>query len=180
MTTSQTDHPAADGARGPLPLLPPPPLFLLRPLLARIVRKVAARNPGMFARLGPHAGEHFLIDPVDMPFMLHLRPDPDALDFRAVGRRGAAPPHVARISGTFLNLFTLMDSEQDGDALFFSRDLVVTGDTEAVVCLRNALDDVEEPIAHTVAAMFGPPGRLALDLMRSAADTRRRREEAQP
>ena len=179
--TSQTDNPPAGRTRAPLPFLPAPPLFLLKPLLARIVRKVAEKNPGMFARLGPHMQEHFLIDPVDMPFMLHLRPDPQALDFRAVGRRGAPPPHVARISGTFLNLFTLMDSEQDGDALFFSRDLVVTGDTEAVVCLRNALDDVDEPVAHTVAAMFGPPGRLALDLMRSAAETaRRRREEAHP
>lgn len=179
--TSQPDPHATGRARGPLPVLPPPPLFLLKPLLARIVRKVAAQNPGMFARLGPHAHEHFLIDPVDMPFMLHLRPDPDALDFRAVGRRGAPPPHVARISGTFLNLFTLMDAEQDGDALFFSRDLIVTGDTEAVVCLRNALDDVDEPIAHTVAALFGPPGRLALEALRRAAATARRRtEEAHP
>jgi predicted lipid carrier protein YhbT len=178
--TPQTDPHAPGGTRARLPLLPPPPLFLLRPLLARIVRRVAEKNPGMFARLGPHAGAHFLIDPVDMPFMLHLRPDPAALDLRAVGRRGPPPPHVARISGTFLNLFTLMESEQDGDALFFSRDLVVTGDTEAIVCLRNALDDVDEPVAHTVAAMFGPPGRLALRALRRAAETASTRTEATP
>jgi hypothetical protein len=56
------------------------------------------------------------------------------------------------------------------DTVFSRIDLVFGGD-----------DDVEEPIAHTVAGLFGPPGRLALDLMRSAAETaRRRREEAHP
>ncbi|MBK5933192.1 sterol-binding protein [Rhodovulum imhoffii] len=153
------------------------PLFVLRPILKRIVTKIAAENPDMFDRLGPHRHAYFLIDPVNMPFMLYLRPDPDALDFRAVSRNNQLP-HVACISGTFLDLLTLMDAEQDGDALFFSRDLVVTGDTEAVVCLRNALDDVDEPIAESVADMFGAPGRMALNALRRAAETAQKRKGA--
>lgn len=159
--------------------LPPLPLFLLQPLLRRIVRRIAAQNPGMFARLGPHRAAHFLIDPTDLPFLLLLRPDPQALEFRALPRH-ASPPHVARIAGSFLDLLTLMDGEQDGDALFFSRDLTVTGDTEAAVCLRNALDDVEQPIAESVADLFGPPGRAALGALRRAAARSRHSREATP
>ena len=65
-------------------------------------------------------------------------------------------------------LLELMDSEEDGDAAFFSRDLEVIGDTEAVVRLRNALDDVDGSIAEETAAMFGAPGRAVLARLRRA------------
>lgn len=129
---------------------------VVQPLLSRVVRRIAARHPSLFARLGPHQGTDFLIDPTDMPFALHLRPDPESLVFRAVPR-DAAPQAGAITRGRFMLLLELIDSGEDGDAAFFSRDLEVTGDTEAVVRLRNALDDVEGSIAEETAAMFGPP-----------------------
>ena len=144
-------------------------LFLLQPLLNRIVHRIAAANPDMFNRLGPHTNAVFLIDPVNLPFALVLCPNPDDLSFRACSRR-AAPDCDARIAGKFLDLLQLLDGDQDGDALFFSRDLDVSGDTEAVVCLRNALDDVDGSIAQMVADMFGPPGRALLGTFRRAAN----------
>ncbi|WP_232829351.1 SCP2 domain-containing protein [Tropicimonas sp. IMCC34043] len=146
---------------------PPLPTFLLTPILKRIAAAIAAENPEMFDRLGPHRHVYFLIDPTDLPVVLYLRPDPDALDFRVLDRRHM-PVYAARISGRFLDLLALMDGEQDGDALFFSRALTVSGDTEAVVCLRNALDDVDEPIAESVARLLGRPGKAALDALRRA------------
>ncbi|MCB1440363.1 MAG: SCP2 sterol-binding domain-containing protein, partial [Nitratireductor sp.] len=103
-----------------------------------------------------------MIDPVELPFALHLRPDPQALVFKAVPR-DAAPDADAVIRGRFMLLLELIDSEEDGDAAFFSRDLEVTGDTEAVVRLRNALDDIDGSIAEETAEMFGLPGRVILD-----------------
>ncbi|MCV2865118.1 ubiquinone anaerobic biosynthesis accessory factor UbiT [Albidovulum sediminicola] len=139
----------------------------VQPILSRVVRRVAARHPSLFARLGPHQSTDFLIDPIELPFALHLRPDPKALVFRAVPR-DAAPKAGAVIRGRFLLLLELMDSEEDGDAAFFSRDLEVAGDTEAVVRLRNALDDVDGSIAEEAAAMFGPPGKAILARLRRA------------
>lgn len=146
----------------------------VQPILSRVVRRIAARHPSLFARLGPHQGTDFVIDPVDLPFALHLRPDPQALVFRAVPR-AAAPPAGAVIRGRFMLLLELVDSEEDGDAAFFSRDLEVSGDTEAVVRLRNALDDVDGSIAEETAGMFGAPGRAILARLRRsyATDTRR-------
>lgn len=147
------------------------PLVLLQPLLDRIVRRVAARHPELFDRLGPYRTALYVIDPVDMPFALLLGPNPDRLIFRAAPRQ-ALPPHQARIAGRFLTLLRIIDAEADGDALFFSRDLDVTGDTEAVVRLRNALDDVDGSITEEVAGLFGPPGRFALSLLRRMAENR--------
>jgi predicted lipid carrier protein YhbT len=155
--------------------LPPLPLFPLQPVLARIVRRIAAENPSMFNRLGPWAGADFIIDPVNLPFALHLRPDRAAPLLRAVSRH-ALPPHVAHISGRFLDLLELIDADLDGDALFFSRALVIEGNIEAVVSLRNALDDVDGSIAERVASMFGAPGRGALAMMRRAGERARNGE----
>ena len=44
----------------------------------------------------------------------------------------------------------------DGDALFFSRDLVIEGDTAAVLALRNAIDDAELDLSAEAQAMSGP------------------------
>lgn len=144
------------------------PLPLIQPALTRIVRRIAATHREIFDRLGPYREATYVIEPTDMPFLLVLRPDPDRPQLRAA-RRGAAPVHDAHIAGDFLTLFELIDA--DGDALFFSRDLVVSGDTEAVVRLRNALDDVEGSIATHAAGLFGPPGRFVLARLRGAASS---------
>lgn len=143
---------------------------LVQPMLSRIVRRIAARHPSLFARLGPHQSTDFLIDPVELPFALHLRPEPQALVFQAVPR-DIAPQVGAVIRGRFMLLLELIDSEEDGDAAFFSRDLEISGDTEAVVRLRNAMDDIDGSIAEETAEMFGPPGRAVLSRFRSAYAT---------
>lgn len=147
----------------------PLPLFVLQPILNRIVKKVATENPDMFNRLGPHVHASYVIDPTNLPFVLHLCPDPDNLVLRACSRR-RIPAHDAKIAGHFLDLARLLDSDLDGDALFFARELSVTGNTEAVVCLRNAMDDVDGSVAQDVAGMFGPAGRKALAAIRRAGD----------
>ena len=141
---------------------------LMQPVLARVVRRIARRHPEMFARIAPYQTADFMIVAREMPFALHLRPDPDAPVFRAVPRH-PLPRHDARIEGPFLLLLSLVDGEDDGDAAFFSRDLVIAGNTEAVVSLRNALDDVEGSIAQETADLFGSPGRAVLAALRRRA-----------
>ena len=120
----------------PLPL---GPLALATDLIAR---SVARSHAGMFARLGAHANKRFLIDPTDLPFVFVLTPQMDNPSV-AVARSGEGLPFDARIAGPIAALVGLVHGAYDGDALFFSRDLVIEGDVEAVLALRNALDDAE-------------------------------------
>ena len=46
----------------------------------------------------------------------------------------------------------------DADALFFSRDITVTGDMEAMLALRNALDDCNVDLRADLGASTGPFG----------------------
>lgn len=147
------------------PLLSPVPLFILQPALRRIVRTVASHRPELFNRIGPHAGKTFIIDPSNTPFVLVLRPNPASPSLRACRRRNI-PDYDARISGTFLTLFHMVDGTLDGDALFFTRRLSIEGDTEAVVCLRNALDDLEGSVIEDAADLYGSAGRVAVQALR--------------
>lgn len=147
------------------PLLAPLPLFVVQKLLDRIVAHIAQKRPGLFRRVADHRDKLFLIDPLNLPFALVLRADPDAPELRAFRRRHL-PATQARIAGSFLTLLGMIEGNLDGDALFFTRDLTVEGDTEAIVCLRNALDDVDGSIAEDTAEVFGAPGRLGLEFLR--------------
>ena len=165
-------------ARPPFPklaryLLVPVPLFLLQPILDFAARHVAKSRPELFARLGPHLNKRFLIDPIELPFVLVLVANPARHSLVAC-RRHQYPPHSASITGAFLDLFNMIDGSLDGDALFFNRALRISGDIEAVVALRNALDDSDCSIVDTIVGALGPcsqPGaRLVAFLRRMRTD----------
>jgi predicted lipid carrier protein YhbT len=155
-------------------LLAPVPLALLQPILNRIAIHVARSHPELFARLEAHTSTRFLIDPIDLPFVLLLRPDAAAPHLQAY-RRYERIRHDACIAGTFFDLLDMIEGSADGDALFFSRHLRVTGDTQAVVTLRNALDDLEGNLVEVVLSALGPlqkPASLALSAMRTIRGSR--------
>ena len=144
--------------RGFAPFPPPLPLFPIQPLLGYIAATVARQRPELFARLGDGSRKRFLIDPTNLPFVLLLKPDPIRPRLLACNR-GEDVEHDVRVSGSFLTLLRMIDGQSDSDALFFNRDVTITGDTEAIVALRNALDDMDATLADDVAAAFGPLSR---------------------
>jgi predicted lipid carrier protein YhbT len=173
-STSERELRPSEGLLQSLPrlALAPLPLAPLQPLLQSVVTHVAQSHPELFARLGAQANKRFLIDPENLPFVMLLQPNPDQPVLQAL-QRNAVPDHDACIAGTFFTLFEMVDGRLDGDALFFTRDLRISGDTEAVVTLRNALDDLDESVLDAVAASFGPLSKpfifalLALRRLRS-------------
>ena len=174
MQSSSRAAPAASSLREllqniPGALLALAPLAVIQPILGNIAAHVARNRPELFARLGVHARKRFLIDPTDLPFVLVLSPDNNRPQLRAY-RRYEKPAHDAVIAGKFFILLDMIDGTLDGDALFFTRDLRVGGDTEAVVALRNALDDFEGSALDSVVGSFGPlakPAALAVSALRS-------------
>jgi predicted lipid carrier protein YhbT len=141
------------------------PVGLLQPILDRIVRRMMERHPDVLTRMGDKAGASILVDPVDLPFRLVIRPNPAAPRALIVSR-AAKVAADASISATFMTLLQTIDARADGDALFFSRALKIGGDTEAVVRLRHAIDDIDGSVAADVAALHGPLGVAVLDYLR--------------
>ncbi len=144
--------------------LRPLPPVLLQPPLNAVMAIVRRRHPGMFDRLAGLSESTFLIDPIDLAFDFLLRPSPPP-SLIAVAKGSLTEPPTATIRGPLMALIQLLEGKLDGDALFFSRDLVVEGDTEAVVTLRNAVDgagiDVLDDLLAALGPFAGPGGRIA-------------------
>jgi O2-independent ubiquinone biosynthesis accessory factor UbiT len=159
-----------------IPLFPPAgatvlrlaPLSPLSFVAAKLAESLGRRHPALVARLGEQVDKIFLIDPTDLPLAFLLSPRPDAPRLEAV-RREAAGAWNARIAGPLAALIGLVHGAYDGDALFFSRDLVIEGDTEAVLALRNAIDNEEIDLASEIAALLGPFEASVLRTARAAA-----------
>jgi O2-independent ubiquinone biosynthesis accessory factor UbiT len=146
-------------------LLPKPPLSVVLTLLTR---HILQQHPGIISRLGDQAGKRFALDPTDLPIVLVLSL-PNGRPLITVQRDASGTD--CRIAGKLSALLGLVHGAVDGDALFFSRDVVIEGDTEAALALRNAVDDAELDLSEEIAR-FAPP--LAPVLTRMVAMAERR------
>ncbi len=122
-----------------LGILPVPPLGFA---LTRAVRRLAHTRTDLFERLGTYKRTHFIIDPIDIPHVFRLIPNGEHATVEMF-RRKDAPEGAARISGPLIVLLGLVDGTYDGDAVFFTRDLVIEGDTDAVLALRNTMEEAD-------------------------------------
>ncbi|MCH8183274.1 MAG: SCP2 sterol-binding domain-containing protein [Proteobacteria bacterium] len=156
--------------------LAPPPRFVLQAAVDGAARIVTRRHRALVERLGSLAGTTFLIDPEDLPFRFVLRPDPRRLRLEVVGRR-RTPCCDATIRGPLWSLVGLVEGRVDGDALFFSRELHISGDTEAIVALRNIIDGAELDLFSDFASglgVFSGPAEHILRRLAAAAQPRHR------
>lgn len=133
----------------PLPIGPP------EILLRHIARRIQNNHPAILDRLRPLAGRIFLIRPTDLPYEIILTIGENQVDFSLVKDGGTVDADVT-ISGSFRSLVDMMDGQQDGDGLFFSRSLTVTGDTEALLTLRNAVDSDDVDLGQEIFDLLGP------------------------
>jgi len=145
-------------ARLPLPLRP------LEFLLQKAANRLVADRPGVFERISEYYACRYEIDPVDVNWTAVLTFGRGKPRVELVWDWAPRPRADAIIRGPFLVLVDLLDGTLDGDAMFFSRDLVIEGDMEAVLALRNALDDADLNLVDLCADLAGPmrgPAQLA-------------------
>lgn len=118
------------------------PLSPMEIAVRHLINRALAARPSFEARLAEYAGRRFAIDPVDCPFTFFITASNGKAEVEII-RDADKVPFDARIRAPLIVLMGMIDGTYDGDALFFSRDLTIEGDTEAVLALRNALEDAE-------------------------------------
>jgi predicted lipid carrier protein YhbT len=149
-------------AAATLSLIPGPVLARLTVLLTRAMRRRHPRLVANFARLDPAVVHVF---PSDLPHRFAIEFGGGKMDVRVLldsAARGDSPkPPDAEIRGNLMALIDLLEGRIDGDAMFFSREIEITGSTAVIVAVRNTLDREEILITDEIAAMFGPLERPA-------------------
>ncbi len=145
------------------------PLAPLRPALDLVLAVMRRRHPAIFERLAELDDPLFLIDPTDLPMIFLLRPVGATPSLKVLRDERRLPPGTqatASIRGSLAQLIDLLEGRIDGDALFFNRALVIEGDMEAVLLMRNAIDSDEVDVLGDLLSVLGPlagPARAAAD-----------------
>ncbi len=141
--------------------LPPVVPRILQPMPAPVAElagrlafaRVLARHPKLLDRLGEYGAKTFCFAPSDLPFEFAVTPR--SAKVRAA-RRGRILRYDAKISGPVVLLLALAEGRLDGDAEFFGRQIAIDGDMEAVLALRNAVENDVVDFARDLAPAHGP------------------------
>ena len=144
------------------------PIPLLEHAARLVFAQVVEQHPDLFDRLGEHADKRYAFIPTDLPVSFLVEPAARRI---SVHRAAHLPAADACMGGKFVLLLALLEGQIDGDAVFFSRSLTITGDMEAMLALRNALDDCNIDLPADIARMSGPFAPLVL---RAASEIRTR------
>ena len=134
-------------------LVRPIPLGAVQAAANAALRRVLHRHPRLFDRLGEHSAKSFAFTPTDIPLTFVVVPGTATV---TVLRSGQATRADVNISGPIVTLFSLAEGRLDGDAEFFARGLSIDGDMEAIVALRNAMDDCRIDLPKDLAPSSGP------------------------
>ncbi|MBB3809207.1 ubiquinone anaerobic biosynthesis accessory factor UbiT [Pseudochelatococcus contaminans] len=129
------------------------PISVAQHISALLMAQIMRRHRDLFERLGEHRCKRFAFAPSDLPLAFVVSPNGPSV---TVCRKPPVPEADAAVEGPLFMLLALLEGRQDADALFFSRDLTVTGDMEAMLALRNALDDSNIDLPNDLGAMAGP------------------------
>nr|WP_321456754.1 SCP2 sterol-binding domain-containing protein [uncultured Cohaesibacter sp.] len=163
------------------------PLLPLERLICEVANRVASQHPEFFDRLDEYAKKSFVIVPTDLDWVASLAFHNNKVQLRLSRSLDNFANRDVTVTAPFLTLVSLLDGEEDGDALFFSRDLTIEGDTEAVLALRNALDDAEIDFVHECSAIAGPlgkpletGGKSLINLLKKSPFMKANREKAEP
>ncbi|MGO1117833.1 ubiquinone anaerobic biosynthesis accessory factor UbiT [Rhodovibrionaceae bacterium A322] len=147
------------------------PLFPLERFLQMATNRAYLRHREKLDRLEPYMNLGFAINPTDLDWQALLTFQPEHTTLKLTRQPELAAQADVRVSAPLLVLLELLEGRSDGDAHFFSRDLLIEGNTEAILALRNTLDNAEVDFLAEITEIFGP---LAAPLRSLLANARQR------
>ena len=155
-------------ARGVIAATPPPLLDLGA---AALLHKMGRNHPDLFRVLAEFRRTVIRIELTDLPRRFLLQFGDGAPSLKLAGADEV--PADASVKGSLEALLALLEGRIDSDALFFTREIVIAGDTSAVVALRNVLDRETISVLDEASSLLGPLRRF----VRAAALSWERRAE---
>jgi predicted lipid carrier protein YhbT len=145
------------------------PLPLTEAVANMAYQRVLSKHPTIFERLEEYRSRTFGFVPTDLPVAFVARPDDRRI---CVRRKPMADAVDVCVEAPFGVLLQLLQGEADGDALFFSRDIRIEGDIEALLALRNSLDDARIDLADDLLGDGSPIAAMVKGVVRHLSSAR--------
>jgi predicted lipid carrier protein YhbT len=130
-----------------------------------VLMRMRTRYPRLFKNLEQLPPAKVYIEPIDLSHRFILEIGQAPVLIRVVKECSSSVD--AHISGSLESLVAMLEGKVDGDTLFFSRDITITGNTAVVVALRNTLDREEINILDSIISLCGPFANSAKNVITS-------------
>lgn len=111
----------------------------LSAMLTLSLRRVLRRHPGLHDRLDAARNTVIRIAPAEYPVAFEIALTGAGGTVTALPKSAPGPVNV-RVEAPLECLLTIFQGEDDGDAAFFSSELVIEGEMAPLVALRNAIE----------------------------------------
>lgn len=134
------------------------PVPVIQFFLNYSMQKMHKKYPRIFEKFDNSTDNTFLIIPTDLPFNFKLTIDPQHPTLKLVNNNYDETVS-ASIKASIENLLKMFEGNLDGDAAFFSKELIIEGSTAAIVTLRNAIDSEEIDVINDLSenlSLFTP------------------------
>ena len=130
------------------------PRMTLQRMIHALMGRMGQAHPRLFANLERLEHADVLVEPTDVPhrFLLSFGGDPASLSVLD----SQIPKTQAQIKGSLKILLAMLEGQIDGDKMFFTRELEITGNSAVIVALRNTLDREEINLLNDTSSLFGP------------------------
>ncbi len=152
----QQDHLPTPLARAAMRVIP---ASVLQRMIDALMRGMRQSHPRLFSNLERLDAAVVRIEPSDLPHNFTLAFGHGETSLTVSDSKDGACS--ARLKGKLAALLDLLEGRIDGDMMFFSRSIEITGDTSVMVALRNTIDREEINLLDDMTALFGPFARPA-------------------
>jgi O2-independent ubiquinone biosynthesis accessory factor UbiT len=139
------------------------PASVLQRMIDALMQRMRRRHSRLFENLGRLGAAIVRIEPIDVPHRFRLAYGDGEVSLVVADCEDRACS--ACIKGNLDALLNMLEGRIDGDKLFFSRDIEISGDTGVIVALRNTLDREVIDLLDDVTSLFGPFARPAREMV---------------
>lgn len=132
-------------ARGPI----------LQNAINRLTKLFIQKHPKVITKMAEYTPARLVLIPSDMPFCFFVEFTKDNMQINIIDQNAFDGKNLTCITASLELFIKMLEGNLDGDALFFSRQLTVAGDTTIIVALRNILEAENVNIKTDIDETFG-------------------------
>lgn len=136
------------------------PLRLVQRIADLISARLLQHYPDMLDRMESVGPGTVILEPTDFPYGVEIGLGLGRPRVSAYRRGGVTPKGDVLVRAPSDVLVALANGAEDGDALFFSRNLSISGNVELIIALRNAIDAADINFVSDVMLAAGPARTL--------------------
>lgn len=136
------------------PFLKSIPKLPLQVSVSYALRQMERAHSAIFAKVLEQGEFTYLIKPTDLPFNFYFVIAKENPGIRIISKESPLTAD-ATITASLQSLCEMLEGRLDGDAAFFSNNLIIEGSTLAVVTLRNAIEAEPVNIVTDLSKSFG-------------------------